>query len=87
MKGLFNKVRNRPTRRRYVVSTIRKDDYLFETAVFEATFFYFPKSLSRPVLSVETRSKDEAWDLHHRLADRLAEEYPLKLFQEYSTKA
>jgi hypothetical protein len=87
VKGLFNKVRNSSTRKRFVVSTIRKDDHLFETAVFEATFLYFPKSLSRPVLLVETPSKDEAWALHYRLADRLAEEYPLKLFQEYSNKA
>ena len=83
MKGLFSKVRNRPTRRRFVVSTIRKDEYLFETAVFEATFFYIPKSLSHPVLAVETCTKDEAWELHHLLAARLKEEYPPKLFQEY----
>ncbi|MDI6854158.1 MAG: hypothetical protein QME75_11225 [Deltaproteobacteria bacterium] len=84
MKGLFNKVRNRSTRQRYVVSTIRKDDYLFETAIFEATFFYIPKTLSRPVLRVESRTREEAWDLHHLLARRLKDEYPPKLFQEYS---
>ena len=27
-KGLFNKVKNKPTRRRFVVSTIRKDEDL-----------------------------------------------------------
>lgn len=84
MKGLFNKVRNRSTRQRFVVSTIRKGDYLFETAVFEATLFYIPKSLSRPALRVESRTREEAWDLHHLLANRLKEEYPFKLFQEYS---
>lgn len=85
MKGLFSKVRNSPTRRRFVVSTICKDEHLFETAVFEATFLYIPKSLSRPVLAVETRSKDEAWDLHHLLTARLKKEYPPKLFQEYAS--
>lgn len=87
MKGLFNKVRNRPSRQRFVVSTIRKDDTLFETAVFEANFFYFPKRLSRPALAIETRTKEEAWDLHHRLAARLAVEWPAKLFEELSSSA
>lgn len=84
MKGLFNKVRNRHTRQRYVVSTIRKADNLFETAVFEANFFYFPKRLSRPALAIETGSKNEAWELHYRLTARLTEEYPAALFREYS---
>ena len=87
MKGLFNKVLNRPTRQRFVVSTIRKGERLFETAVFEATFFYFPKKLSRPVLTVETCTRDEAWDLHHCLSRRLAEEVPLLLFREYCSKS
>lgn len=82
-KGLFNKVKNLTTRRRFVVSTIKKTKDLFETAVFEATFFYLPRRLSHPDLTVATRSQDEAWDLHHRLAGRLAQEYPPKLFQEY----
>ncbi len=86
MKGLFNKVRNRRTRQRYVVSTIRKGEALFETAVFEANFFYFPRSLSRPALTVETHTKDEAWDLHYRLTARLTEEYPPALFREYCHK-
>jgi hypothetical protein len=86
MKGLFNKVRNRLTRQRYVVSTIRKGQNLFETAVFEANFFYFPKRLSRPDLAVETHTKDEAWEMHYRLTARLAEEYPAALFREYSHK-
>ncbi len=82
-KGLFNKVKNLPTRQRFVVSTIRKGDDLFETAVFAANFFYLPRHLSRPDLAVETHSQDEAWDLHHEIAARLAREYPAKLFQEY----
>lgn len=86
MKGLFNKVRNQATRQRYVVSTIRKGEDRFETAVFEATFFYFPKRLSHPALAVETRTKGEAWDLHYELVKRLTTEYPLKLFEEYRSK-
>lgn len=82
MKGLFNKVKNTLTRQRYVVSTIKKSGGVFETAVFEATFFYFPKHLSRPALAVETHSKDEAWDFHYQMVARLATEYPQHLFQE-----
>lgn len=82
-KGLFNKVKNLPTRRRFVVSTIKKTEVLFETAVFEATFFYLPRRLSHPDLTVATHSQDEAWDLHHHLAARLAQEYPLRIFEEY----
>ena len=40
MKGLFNKVKNRQTRQRFVVSTIRKGEDWFETAVFAAPFFF-----------------------------------------------
>jgi DNA-binding MarR family transcriptional regulator len=82
-KGLFNKVRNQATRRRFVVSTIKKGEDLFETAVFEVNFFYLPRRWSNPDLAVETRAKDEAWDLHHQLAARLAQEYPARLFEEY----
>ena len=82
MQGLFSKVKNRPTRRRFVVSTIRKGEDLFETAVFATSFWFFPKSLSRPELTVETRTKDEAWDTHYRIAARLATEFPARLFQE-----
>ncbi len=82
-KGLFNKVKNLPTRQRFVVSTIRKGDDLFETAVFAANFFYIPRHLSRPDLAVETHSLDEAWDLHHEIAARLAKEYPARLFEDY----
>jgi hypothetical protein len=82
-KGLFNRVKNLPTRRRYVVSTIKKADDRFETAVFEANFFYLPRSWSHPVLAVENRTQDEAWDLHYRLAVRLGKEYPARIFEEY----
>ncbi|MFZ0052805.1 MAG: hypothetical protein WAK96_13600 [Desulfobaccales bacterium] len=82
-KGLFNKVRNQATRRRFVVSTIKKDEDLFETAVFEVNFFYLPRRWSNPALAVETHTKDEAWDFHHQLAGRLAQEYPARLFEEY----
>ncbi len=84
MQGLFNKVKNRNTRQRFVVSTIKKGEDLFETAVFAATFFYVPKSLSRPALTIQTHSKDEAWDTHHRLTARLEAEFPARLFQEFA---
>ena len=83
MKGLFNKVKNRQTHQRFVVSTICKEEGLFETAVFAATFLYIPKSLSKPALRVETRTKDEAWEMHYRLTARLTLEYPARLFQEF----
>jgi hypothetical protein len=83
MKGLFNKVKNFPTRRRYVISTIRKSEDLFETAVFEANFFYFPRYLSKPDLALETHTRDDARDLHYLLADRLTREIPDRLFLEY----
>ncbi len=82
-RGLFKKVKNLPTRGRFVVSTIKKSEGLFETAVFEANFFYLPRHLSKPDLTVETHSQDEAWDLHHEIASRLAKEYPTRLFEEY----
>ncbi len=82
MQGLFNRIKNRTTGQRFVVSTIRKGDNLFETAVFTATFLYFPRSLSRPELTIRTRSKDEAWDTHYRLTARLTTEIPARLFQE-----
>ncbi len=82
-KGLLNKVKNLPTRRRFVVSTIKKAEGCFETAVFEANFIYLPRSWSHPALTVETHTKDDAWDLHYRLAARLAEEYPPRVFDEF----
>jgi hypothetical protein len=84
MKGLFNKIKNQPTRRRFVVSTIRKGDSVFETAVFEANFFYLPRSWSRPALVVVTGTQDEAWDTHYLLTVRLTKEFPLRIFQEYA---
>ena len=84
MKGLFNKVKNQPTRRRFVVSTIRKDEDTFETAIFEANFFYLPRNWSRPAIIVPSATKDEAWDIHYLLTARLTEEIPLRLFQEYA---
>lgn len=83
-KGLFNKIKNVPTRRRFVVSTIRKGESAFETAIFEANLFYLPKSWSQPVLVVPTETKDAAWDTHHQLTARLTKEFPLRIFQEYS---
>jgi hypothetical protein len=82
-KGLFRKVKNLPTRRRFVVSTIRKGEDLFETAVFEANFFYLPRRLSTPDLTVVTHSQDDAWDLHHQIAARLAKEIPFRVFEEF----
>ncbi len=82
-KGLFNKVKNRPTRRRFVVSTIRKDDHLFETAVFEANFFYLPRRWNQPDLTLSTSSPDEAAVLHYRLTARFTQEFPARLIQEY----
>lgn len=82
-KGLFNKIKNLPTRRRFAVSTIKKGEGLFETAVFEANFFGLPRSWSKPALTVASRTQDEAWDLHQLLAARLAKEYPTRIFEEY----
>ena len=84
MKGLFNKVKNRNTRQRFLVSTIRRGESLYETAVFATTLLYIPKSLSSPEMKIETHSKDEAWDMHHRITDRLTTEFPSRLFQEFS---
>lgn len=84
MKGLFNKIKNLPTRRRFVISTVRKGENAFETAVFEANFFYLPRNWSRPVLVISTGTKDEAWETHYLLTARLTKEYPLQVFREYS---
>jgi len=86
-KGLFNKVKNRPTRRRFVVSTIRKDENLFETAVFEANFFYLPRRRNQPDLALLTSTPDEAWELHAKLTVRLTHEYPARLIREYQEAA
>ena len=83
MKGLFHRLKNPHTRRRFVISTIRRAENLFETAVFEANFFYLPRSWSKPDLIVETHTRDEAWDLHFRLKARLTKEYPAQVFGDY----
>jgi len=82
-KGLFNKVKNRPTRRRFVVSTIHKDENLYETAIFEANFFYLPRHWNQPELTVVSRTPDEAWALHSKLTVRLTHEFPARLIREY----
>ena len=82
-KGLFNKVKNLPTRRRFVVSTIKKGEDLFETAVFEVNFFYLPQHWDRPEFTVTSSTPAEAWDLHAKLAVRLIHEYPARIIQEY----
>jgi hypothetical protein len=84
MKGLFNKVKNRYTSQRFVVSTIRKGEDFFETAVFTATLLYVPKSLSKPNMTVKTQTQDEAWDMHYEITARLTQEYPARLFQEFA---
>jgi len=66
-----------------VVSTICREDDLFETAVFATSWWFFPKSLTNPEMMVQTRSKDEAWDMHYRITDRLTTEFPARLFQEF----
>lgn len=84
MKGLFNKVKNRYTRQRFVVSTVRQGEELFETAVFAATLLYIPKSLANPDLKVKTQNREEAWDMHYQITARLTQEYPARLFQEFT---
>lgn len=87
MKGLFKKVKNRLTRRRYVVSTIRKDANLFETAVFEANIFYWPRNLKNPSLAVQCHDPEEAHRIHDHLVKRLLAEYPPRIFEDYPTGA
>ena len=82
-KGLFHKVKNKPTRQRFVVSTIRKDENLFETAVFATNFFYMPRRWDTPEFFVTSATPAEAWDLHAKLAVRFTHEYPSRLIQEY----
>jgi hypothetical protein len=81
--GLFNKVKNKPTRRRFLVSTIRKGEYVFETGVFVANFFYIPRHISQPDLAVVTHSQDEAVELHYKLTVRLTKEHPMRVMQDY----
>jgi len=70
-----------------VVSTIRKDENLFETAVFEANFFYLPRRRNQPDLALLTSTPDEAWELHAKLTVRLTHEYPARLIREYQEAA
>jgi hypothetical protein len=82
-KGLFNKVKNKPTRQKFVVSTIRKDGDLFETAIFAANFFYLPRRWDQPEFTVTSATPAEAWDLHAKLAVRLIHEFPARIIKEY----
>ena len=66
-----------------MVSTIRKDENLFETAVFTANFFYLPRHWDQPELTVTSSTPAEAWDLHAKLAVRLLHEYPARVIQEF----
>ena len=84
MKGLFSKVKNCYTSQRFVVSTIRKGEDDFETAVFAASLLYIPKSLSNPDRTVRTQHREEAWDMHDQITARLTQEYPARLFQEFA---
>ncbi|AEB10701.1 hypothetical protein [Desulfobacca acetoxidans] len=86
MAGLFNRVRNRQTGRRYLISTIKKDATTFETAVFAANFFYLPQGLrlKNPCLVKCCQDPEEANLLHKTLTQRLKVEYPGRVFQDYS---
>jgi hypothetical protein len=88
MPGLFNKVRNKLTGKRFLISTIKKDDNTFETAVFPANVLYLPRGfkLTNPCLVRQSHDDQEADGLHQALAQRLLTEYPERLFQEYSQK-
>jgi hypothetical protein len=85
MAGMFNRVRNKLTGKRFLISTIKKDDATFETAVFPANFFYLPQGfkLSNPCLVKQTQNPEEAEGLHQSLSQRLQTEFPERLFQEY----
>jgi hypothetical protein len=88
MAGLFKRVRNKMTGKRFLISTIKKDDTTYETAVFPANFFYLPQGLklSNPFLVIQTRDPEESEQIHHSLSQRLLTEFPERLFQEYSGK-
>lgn len=88
MAGLFNRVRNKMTGKRFLISTIKKDDATFETAVFPANIFYLPQGfkLSNPSLVIQTRDPEEAERLQQTLSQRLQMEFPERLFQEYAKK-
>lgn len=86
MPGLFNKVRNKLTGRRFLVSTIKLDDTTFETAVFQANVFFLPKGLrlKNPAFVRQTANPEEAEQLHQGLSRRLISELPERLFHEYA---
>jgi hypothetical protein len=88
MAGMFNKVKNKLTSKRFLVSTIKKDDNIFETAVFPANFFYLPQGfkLTNPSLVKQSRDPEEAERLHQTLSQRLQTEFPERLLQEFSEK-
>lgn len=86
MAGLLNKVRNKMTGKRFLISTIKKDDHSYETAVFRANFFFLPQGfkLINPCLVRHSRDSNVAEALHQTLSQRLLTEYPERLFQELS---
>jgi c-di-GMP-related signal transduction protein len=86
MAGLFNRIKNKLTGKRFLVSTIKKDDNTYETAVFPANFFYLPQGfkLTNPRLVKQSRDPEEADRIHHTLSQRLQTEFPERLFQEIS---
>ena len=88
MAGLFHRVKNKLTGRRFLISTIKKDDNTYETAVFPANFFYLPQGfkLTNPRLVKASQDPEEADRVHHSLSQRLQTELPERLFQEFSEK-
>jgi hypothetical protein len=86
-KGLFNKVKNRSTRRKFVISTIRTRDGAFESAVFETNFFYLPRDWNHPDLTIQSSNARQAWEMHYRLMARFTKEHPLNLLREYHETA
>ena len=88
MAGLFNKVKNKLTGKRFLVSTIKKDDNSYETAVFPANFFYLPQGLklTNPSFIKQSLDPEEAERLHQTLSQRLQTEFPERLLQEFSER-
>ncbi len=88
MAGLFNKVKNKLTGKRFLISTIKKDDNTYETAVFPANFFYLPQGLklTNPSFVKPSPDPEEADRIHRTLSQRLQTEFPERLFQEFSEK-
>jgi hypothetical protein len=88
MPGLFNKIKNKLTGKRFLISTIKKDDNSYETAVFPANFFYLPQGLklTNPSFIKPSPDSEEADRAHRTLSQRLQTEFPERLFQEFSEK-